>query len=722
MSDSVKSTAISLIDAAYGCEFVSKTALAEIYYLSTEYKLSEQSLNILAFFLMVLHHKMDNGDVCVKLDEDSIKNTVLQWILVLEEKSFLTDSEQFFLDFAKDFSAKNFSELLDSLRSIAAIGGADDDKPLVISLNRLYLRRYFNYERKVAAFVSGQSKKEAAQDMLLKAHDFLNLLFGKNNDGEAVNWQKVAAALPVFSRFCVISGGPGTGKTTTVLRILLLLRALYGLEPKILLAAPTGKAASRMAQSIGSQLQNADFADTASFAFAARELAQKCGFDFSDLVASIPRNASTVHSLLNVIVHKVTPRYNENYPLDCDILVVDEVSMVDLSLFYKIIAALKDGATLIMLGDKDQLCSVESGAVLGDICAKLSDNDKNAVSASTLELLSKLSGYSAEKLLKEGALSDYTVLLRHSWRFKNVRGIGALATAVNAAPSAVKENGRHQITDILEEYRDNGLAYMRVDKKKLAKGSPFMRGLIRDVILSKSRYSYKAYLDYLSVLNFCVDSDATAYEILKRMDEFRILCSNHSFILGDRNLNALIESEIKNRFALGNKEFFPGKIVLITKNDAGLSVHNGDVGFVAYDGTDEKKALKVFIPSEKYGLLKVSPIFLKHYESGFAMTVHKSQGSEYKNILIALSPKDNPILTKELVYTAVTRAKEWVTMVAIEEVLLQACSRKVQRQSGLAERIENKEAMPQTKKAVQISTDILDFSKEIPEDNYSICF
>ena len=722
MSDSVKSTAIGLIDAAYGCDFVSKTALAEIYYLSTEYKISEQSLNILAFFLMVLHHKMDNGDVCVKLDEKSIKDTVLQWVLLLEEKPFLTECEQFFLAFAKEFSAKNFSELVDSLKSIAAIGSADDDKPLVISLNRLYLRRYFNYERKVAAFISGQSKKEVSETMLSKAQDVLNLLFGKNNDGESINWQKVAAALPVFSRFCVISGGPGTGKTTTVLRILLLLRALYGLKPKIMLAAPTGKAASRMAQSIGSQLQNADFADSTSFAFAAREMAQKCGFNFSELLASIPRNASTVHSLLNVIVHKVTPRYNENYPLDCDILVVDEVSMVDLSLFYKIIAALKDGATLIMLGDKDQLCSVESGAVLGDICAKLSDGDKNAISETTLELLSKLSGYGAEKLLEEGALSDYSVLLKHSWRFKNVRGIGALATAVNAAPSSVKEKGRHQITDILNEYKDNGLDYIRVDEKKLTKGSPFMRGLIRDVISSKSRYSYKAYLDYLSGLNFCVDSDATAIEILNRMDEFRILCSNHSFILGDRNLNSLIESEIKNRFMLGNKEFFPGKIVLITKNDAGLNVYNGDVGFAAYDGTDEKMALKVFIPSEKYGILKVSPIFLKHYESGFAMTVHKSQGSEYKNVLIALSPKDNLILTKELVYTAVTRAKEWVTIVATEEVLLQACARKVQRQSGLAERIENKEVMPLTKKRAQINTEIPNLSKEIAAADYSICF
>lgn len=720
MSEFVKPITTSLIDAAYGCEFISRTALAEIYYLNTQYDFSAQSCNILAFFLMVLHHKMDTGDVCVKLEEKPIKDSVLQWISLLEEKPSLTDEQHIFLEFAKDFFAKKFSDLSDTLKTIAAVGSADDDKPLVISLNRLYLRRYFNYERKVAAFISGQSKKELPESMLLKAQDILNLLFGKNNDGTDVNWQKVAAALPVFSRFCVISGGPGTGKTTTVLRILLLLRALYGLQPKIMLAAPTGKAASRMAQSIGLQLQNPDLDDKSSFTSAARELAQKCEFDFSELLASIPRNASTVHSLLKVIVHKVTPRYNEQYPLDCDILVVDEVSMVDLSLFYKIIAALKDGATLIMLGDKDQLCSVESGAVLGDICAKLSDSDTNAVSESTLRLLSKLSGYRAEKLLEEGALSDYTVLLKHSWRFKDVQGIGALATAVNAAPLAVKENGHHQITDILKEYQDNGLAYLRVDQKNLVKGSSFMRSLIKDVISSKSRYSYKIYLDYLCSLDFCVDSDTTANEIFRRMDEFRILCSNHNLILGDRNLNALIESEIKNRFMFGNKEFFPGKIVLITKNDAGLNVYNGDVGFVAYDGADEKKALKVFIPSEKYGILKVSPIFFKHYESGFAMTVHKSQGSEYKNVLIALSPKDNTILTKELVYTAVTRAKEWVTVVALEDVLLQACARKVQRQSGLAERIERKEIFSLAKKRVCISTEISSCSKKIPATDYSI--
>ena len=162
--------------------------------------------------------------------------------------------------------------------------------------------------------------------------------------------------------------------------------------------------------------------------------------------------------------------------------------------------------------------------------------------------------------------------------------------------------------------------------------------------------------------------------------------------------------------------------MLITKNDAGLNVFNGDVGFVAYDGMEQNRSLKVFIPSEKYGILKVSPIFLKHYESGFAMTVHKSQGSEYKNILIAISPKDNPILTKELVYTAITRAKEWVSLVALEEVLLAACLRKVQRQSGLSERIEHKEILPVTKKRAQIGTKISIFSKEKPVSEYSISF
>ena len=175
-------------------------------------------------------------------------------------------------------------------------------------------------------------------------------------------------------------------------------------------------------------------------------------------------------------------------------------------------------------------------------------------------------------------------------------------------------------------------------------------------------------------------------------------------------------------FNVGNKEFFPGKIALITKNDAGLNVFNGDVGFVAYDGMEQNRSLKVFIPSEKYGILKVSPIFLKHYESGFAMTVHKSQGSEYKNILIAISPKDNPILTKELVYTAITRAKEWVSLVALEEVLLAACLRKVHRQSGLSERIEIKEYLARISNASQICVCDSTFSIEMDKKIFSLNF
>ena len=190
MSESIKDIAITLIDAAYGCEFISKTALAEIQYLNKEYSFTTTSCNALAFFLMVLHHKMDNGDVCVKLDETSIKDTVLQWISLLNEKPSLTDEQRIFLEFAKEFTTKKFSDLLDILKSISAIGGADDDTPLVISLNRLYLRRYFNYERKVAAFISGQTKKEITENMLQKAQNVLNLLFGKNNIDDGINWQK----------------------------------------------------------------------------------------------------------------------------------------------------------------------------------------------------------------------------------------------------------------------------------------------------------------------------------------------------------------------------------------------------------------------------------------------------------------------------------------------------------------------------------------------------
>ena len=684
---------LTLKEAAFYCDFISKSAIAEAFYLTQD---NEDINDCLQWALFVLHHKLNNGDICVKLEEEAFKETLNEWRTLLLTKEKLTPEEELFLANLDKFKVIPFADFLKTLNDCEVIGSEQDDKPLLISRNRLYLRRYFNYERKIAAYIVTKSKKTVSQELLSKAALMLNLLFPSTQDSSDIDWQKVAAAMPILSYFSVISGGPGTGKTTTVLRILLLLRALFGLDPKIMLAAPTGKAAARMAQSISEQLER----EKAS-ASIVKNLGKACGYSVNDLINSIPSEAKTVHSLLNLKVHQVTPYFNETNPLDCDVLVVDEVSMVDLSLFYKLISALKPTATLIMLGDKDQLSSVEAGSVLGDICSHLTPVHSDAISKEKLENLSKLTGYKAESLCR-GQLSDYVALLLKSYRFGGL--IGALAKAINLDNNDKKLKKIKDIIDVnlndklctefslnKEEIlkAPNPITFMEVKNSDSVKSQKFLNRLAKLCVQKQDdgNDNYFTFLEYLKAHKFTL-KDEDAKEAFSLMDKFRVLCSNHHGLLGDRSINLHIEKLIKDTYKLSGSDFFPGKIVLITKNDSLLNVHNGDVGFIAYDEDVKTKtrSLKVYLKGPDK-ILKISPLFLKDHESGFAMSIHKSQGSEYARVLIALSMDKNPVLTKELVYTGVTRAKQSVSIVSSYQSFNYACLHSVRRESGLALRI-----------------------------------
>lgn len=670
---------IKIVDLAEKCSFIDRIALAKAdfvasytEYFGRQFFMSRLDLEHVCLLLILLEYKMQRGDVCLRLQKPVLEGIVDEferYVRLLSDEPQNDAAE--FVKFARVLlKGMDIDDLVERNREFFAL---DNPKSvLVTDRGRLYMRRYYNYEKNIADLFAGEEGRIEELD-LPKAKELVSVLY-PDGSGE-VNWQKVAACLALLKRCAIISGGPGTGKTTTVLYILLLLSCLSDKVPRIALAAPTGKAAARMSESILRGMEGEGFRQLAS------ELAAHAGMGAEDLIGRIPRQAQTLHSLIKIHPHKSGATFNRGNRLRLDILILDEVSMVDLSLFNKMLEALDDGTRLVMLGDKDQLCSVEAGSILGDLCADL--NSAAHVSDQLMERLSALSGYPGPEL-RGGRLCDYAVLLQKSYRFDAASGIGRLAGIVNAEDNS----GKAQAIDGC--FGDPDFAG-HLERRDLGAGDndEALGGLIDESLRQEVEDNYAPYLKRLKGLGFRVSTDEEIGQVFADMDLYRILCSNHTGTFGDRRINKYLEERVREEAQRTLKqdfgEFYPGRMLMITRNDPSRNIYNGDVGFVAMDGNDEDR-LKFFVKNET-GFVRILPVFLQDYEPGFAITIHKSQGSEYRHVNIVLSPEYNSVLTRELVYTAITRARDKITLYATPEVLGRAVSHRVDRESALSERL-----------------------------------
>lgn len=685
------------------------------------------------FWLMTLSLKLEDGDICVKIDENSLKGLIFDKIC-----SNLYENDEFSAELVKELEQKiqafvqrvvtSSKEELLKVKNPIVSDDLNDKAPLFVyapntEQERIYFRSFYVYEHCASSFVKekSHSKTEYCQSEIDYLKNALSILFDDSN--AKVNWQKVAAASSYLSDFSVICGGPGTGKTTTVLKLLMLLLAKDPDEHKqILLCAPTGKAATRMVESIEGQLQKgSDFLKTFKLLCDDNHVQES-----QKLLDMIPKTATTVHKCIKVIPHKEKPVYNESNPLPCDILVVDEVSMISLSLFAKLIKAIGPNTKVILLGDKDQLFSVEPGTVFSDLCSVL--NQKNPISKAKLKLLSEITSYSEDSLLQKNGLgyniSENVSMLVESHRFKSTSKLGLLATRVNQ----ITEDNKNEVDSWYKD--ENLITENKSDKELFDKDAEVCSIFINDksrvgLRSMSSRISIESqkflsakdeFLSYLSELNFIVKNEDVAKIAFDRLNHYRILCANRNGPLGTVEINKKVNSDIqtflkksKLNFRYDPEDFYPGKVILITKNDSFLNVDNGDVGFVAFSTEDDKaeNRLKVFFPPKDgslkqdklYGSIRViSPERLGDYESGFAMTIHKSQGSEYSYVCMVLCATYNPVLTKELIYTGLTRAKSKdisvgneivtvggkVSIITDKELFKECVVKQVHRESGLS--------------------------------------
>ncbi|WBY02821.1 AAA family ATPase [Ramlibacter tataouinensis] len=552
-------------------------------------------------------------------------------------------------------------------------------RPLVLDGgDRLYLHRYYDYEQRLAGRLL-QLAGRAPQPIAAALRDRLAMLFQRGPGEPAeVDWQQVAAALALRQGLAVISGGPGTGKTTTVARLLACLLEQQT-DARIVLAAPTGKAAARMGEAL-------------------RERAAEFPAPVRD---RLPGEAFTVHRLLGYHPGRGSFRHDAANPLVLDVLVVDEASMLDLALATRLLEAVPPGARVILLGDKDQLAAVESGAVFSELCADPSMGEacraeleaacglpagaiQSPVAASVglpspnRAMPASIGTHPPGRVIPANAgihpqlaqpatgLSDSVVWLQRSYRFQAGSGIGQLAAFINA------DRGDEAV-QWLRAGGDSGVAWHEPGTGAQA--------------IALARAGLQRYFDALLAAPQDVDAASQAFAA------FRVLCAVREGPHGVEALNQALAQQARQALAGlpdalrregSASPWFAGRPVMVLANDYALQLFNGDIGLAL---PDERGELQVYFPQAGGGWRAVSPVRLPAHETAFAMTVHKSQGSEFGAVLLVLPAADSKVLTRELLYTGVTRAKTRVDLVAGEAALRAAIGRGTERHTGLLARL-----------------------------------
>ncbi|MCP3958060.1 MAG: exodeoxyribonuclease V subunit alpha [bacterium] len=539
-----------------------------------------------------------------------------------------------------------------ALSSSPLVGSGGAATPLVRdAAGRVYLRRYWRAEQRLAAALRQRLEtRPRASNAELTDPGGLAPLFRRlfpPAESRQVDWQAVAAAAALASPVALVTGGPGTGKTTTVARILVLLLAADP-ELRIDLAAPTGKAAARLGEAISEQVETLPIEQR--------------------LRDTVPREASTLHRLLGYLPRHDRFRYHAGRPLTCDLLVVDEASMVDLLLMDAALEALPPRARVVLLGDKDQLASVETGFVFGDLCTAARSGDSgsgateaaNAYSDRFADFYRRLSGrelrapHTGRTATPRGLLANAAVELRTSYRFRDQPGIGELATAVRArdADRTLAVLGEGQVDDV--EHMPPAEAAER--------------------ILEPLRRPLEAYL--------AAASPAAALEALAA---FRLLCARRTGPWGVEGMNAVVERHLADRGHPVAERWYRGRPILVTANDYQVRLFNGDLGVC----WPEAGRLWAWFGGGRSGgdteprrlpLAKLPP-----HDTAWAMTVHKSQGSEFDHVTLVLGDSDSSVMTRELLYTGVTRARRRLTVVGTPEVIRGAIARGSRRRSGLVD-------------------------------------
>ena len=526
------------------------------------------------------------------------------------------------------------------LEASPLIGTPGQWRPLILDrAHYLYLHRLYHDEQLIARHLHARGRSTGGAPVQTQWAQKLRRYFPPTRPGE-IDGQMAAAVIALMRRLLVISGAPGTGKTTTAARIIGLLIDVYSPQPlRFALCAPTGKAAARLGEALR--------AAAAALPGNPEERAR------------FPTEASTIHRLLGYRRNRFV--FDAANPLPADVVVVDEASMIDLALMARLIEAIPPDARLIILGDHHQLSSVEAGAVMGDICRGGGVGRRSEDLESAFRRLR--SGVSVHKEaipLEASALHDNIIVLTQNYRFDAQTGIGALIEAVNAGNTDA----------VFRQLRLSGAATDWIPAPLSASD----RRRLRTAVMEGYRPLFAA---------------RSVQEALDALEGFMVLGALIGGPWGTDRLNVWIESLARRAGWIETDDvWYRGRPIMIRRNDYRAGLFNGDIGLVWPEPLQGKTVPRIWFRTAAGPLRAFAPEQLPEHQTALALTVHKSQGSEYRRIVMALPEKDSPLLSRELLYTGLSRAREQIWMVVNESVLDLAVNRRIDRASGLTVALE----------------------------------
>lgn len=551
-----------------------------------------------------------------------------------------------------DLQEKAATLSIDELTQSKFVSDSENNpQPFVLKDGNLYLHRYYWYETEIIKCIkqsieAGKSLRRSRMEDLNKHKKSIIQLFSNHTTNpklsidENINWQLIAALSALLNNFSIITGGPGTGKTTTVAK---LLAVFFTMNPKlrVALAAPTGKAAARMMESLNNAKNQLQIDD-------------KIKENFDEM------EASTLHLMLGYVKNSPYFRHNHDNPLHYDIIIVDESSMIGVALMAKLLGAIKKDARIILLGDKDQLASVEAGSIFGDICIT-QQQSLNLITEETgkwMKQFDKADSQIQSPYIsgnnKKNILQEHIIELKRSHRFKSTEGIGKFSKAVIAGQlsedmihAKIPEKGEY--VQVCEDYRS--------------------------LELDQLMNHFKAFI-----------KEPAIEQALQKLNKVRFLCAVRNGNYGTNTYNTIIENYLQKEGCIQpGAGFYENQPIMITQNDYNLGLFNGDTGILR---KDDKGILKAWFEDTEQGIRAINPAYIKKYQTVYAMTIHKSQGSEFDHVALVL-PSDSqaPILTRELIYTGITRAKKSVIIFSSKETLLAGVEKQVERASGITQRL-----------------------------------
>ena len=569
-------------------------------------KSKAQNAGQLAITCALLSYRSRQGDVCVDLE-----NYVNRPLFAAESPESIILGPSL-ADWRADLQRQEW------------VGSVDNPAPLILHGSLLYLQKFWWREELLLTHIKQRMALEQAVDTSLLLQR-LHTLFPEQTRQNAD--QRRAVAIACMNRFCIISGGPGTGKTTTVIRVLSML-LMQSPDMHIALLAPTGKAAIRMATAIESGRTKLAVGD--------------------EIQRRIPLRAQTIHRFLRY--GEQGPRYTADNPIAVNCVVVDEASMVDLTLMTQLLDAIPADCHLLLLGDREQLASVEAGSVLADLTGR---GQEIVYSRQQQDLLEKLSLADTTSVSPSAPfISDNIAILRHSYRFAEGSGIHALAQSVNAGDA-------QQALLILQEPRWPDVQWVEET--------------MFDECLEKIVRRYK---------NLAAQADVvTAFD---RLQGFCVLSVTRHGEFGVETINQRVYQQLRSPQDSQEDAFHRGQPLIVERNDYETGLFNGDMGLA---WPDEQGRMRAWFQSPEGGLRPLAKPALPQFNSAYAITVHKSQGSEVEEAVLVLPEPGSPLLTRELIYTAITRARKRLQIVGSMASFVFACEHRVQRNSGLVEKL-----------------------------------